>query len=76
MIKTQIKFINILIDRTLTCNLQPVTPEMTEIYNFFVISGMLEKHWHPPADCLFFGTVTCNLQLVTEINHLYRKVSD
>jgi len=33
------------------------TPEMAEIFDFFAISRMLEKHWHQPqADCLFFGT--------------------
>jgi hypothetical protein len=32
---------------------------MAEIFDFFVISRMLEKQWHPPqADCLFFGTAT------------------
>jgi hypothetical protein len=25
------------------------TPEMAEIFDFFAISRMLEKHWHPPA---------------------------
>jgi hypothetical protein len=35
----------------------PATPEMAEIFDFFTISRMPEKHWHPPkADCLFFGT--------------------
>jgi len=42
-----------------TRNKQPATPEMAEIFDFFAISRMLEKHWHQSmADCLFFGTGT------------------
>jgi hypothetical protein len=31
---------------------------MAEIFDFFAVSRMLEKQWHPPqADYQFFGTV-------------------